>query len=87
MKLLILLRIQKPYCQCSQDYFPLEFLSCFPSALIEFQKPPVEGGLCAGAMLCIQRALGVDQDRGGYAVMNRFRCEKNKDIEINFTPA
>lgn len=87
----------QPYYRCSQDDFPLEFLSWFPVALIEFQKPPGEGGLRAGAMttpdievggemLCIQRALGVDQDRGGYAVMNRSRCEKNKDIEINFTP-
>lgn len=61
----------QPYYRCSQDDFPLEFLSWFPAALIEFQKPPVEGGLRAGAMttpgievggemLCIQRALGVD---------------------------
>ena len=85
------------YYRCGHDDFPLEFLFWFPAALVEFQKPPGEGGLRAGAMttpdvevggemLCIQRALGVDQDRGGYAVMNRSRCEKNKDIEINFTP-
>jgi hypothetical protein len=87
----------QPYYRCSQDDFPLEFLTWFPEALAEFQKPPAEGGLRAGAMttpdievggemLCIQRALGVDQDRGGYSVMNRSRCVKNKDIETSFTP-
>lgn len=85
------------YYRCSNDDFPLEFLTWFPDALIEFQKTPAEGGLYAGAMttpdievggemLCVQRALGVDQDRGGYAVMNRSRCVKNKNIEISFTP-
>ncbi len=69
----------------------------FPAALAEFQKPPAEGGLRAdamitpdieigGEMLCIQRALGVDQDRGGYIVRNRSRCVKDKDIETSFTP-
>lgn len=87
----------QPYYRCSQDDFPLEFLSWFPVALIEFQKPPVEGGLRAGAMttpdievggemLCIQRALGVDQDRGGYIVRNRSRCEKDYDPETEFKP-
>jgi hypothetical protein len=85
------------YYRCNHDDFPLEFLTWFPDALAEFQKLPAEGGLRAGAMttsdievggemLCIQRALGVDQDRGGYAVMNRSRCLKNKNIETSFTP-
>ncbi|PUA26879.1 MAG: hypothetical protein B0W54_20870 [Cellvibrio sp. 79] len=87
----------QPYYRCSQDDFPLEFLSWFPSALIEFQKPPAQGGLHAGAittsdievggeMLCIQRALGVDQDRGGYIVENNSRCEKDYDPETEFEP-
>ena len=86
-----------PKYSCHQQDFPLEFLSWFPQALIEFQKPPSEGGLHAGAMttpdinvagemLCLQRALGVDQDRGGYAVLNRSRCRKNRDPETSFTP-
>jgi len=82
---------------CGQDDFPLEFLIWFPIALEEFQKPPATGGLHAGAMttpdmevggemLCVQRAIGVDQDRGGYAVVNRSRCVRGKDIEKSFTP-
>ncbi len=89
----------QPYYRCSQDDFPLEFLSWFPAALVEFQKPPAEGGLRAGAMttadievggemLCIQRALGVDQNRGGYVVMNRSRCktDRDRDPETEFEP-
>jgi len=87
----------QPYYRCSQDDFPLAFLSWFPPALADFQKPPAEGGLHAGGMttpdmdvdgemLCVQRAMGVDRDRGGYAVMNRSRCVKNKNIETSFTP-
>lgn len=82
---------------CAQDDFPLEFLIWFPIALEEFQKAPAEGGLHAGGMttpdmnvgdemLCLQRALGVDQARGGYAVMNRSRCVRGKSIETSFTP-
>lgn len=26
---------------------------------------------------CLQRALGVDKDRGEYAVLNRSRCKKS----------
>jgi hypothetical protein len=87
----------QPYYRCSQTDFPLEFLIWFPKALDDFQKSPSEGGLHAGAMttpdievggemLCLQRALGVDRDRGGYAVINRSRCEKNKNPETSFTP-
>jgi hypothetical protein len=85
------------YYRCSQNDFPLEFLSWFPQVLAEFQKPPAEGGLRAGAMttpdievggemLCLQRALGVDRDRGGYIVRNRSRCEKDYDPETEFEP-
>lgn len=86
-----------PYYHCFQQDFPLEFLSWFPSALVEFQKPPVEGGLHVGAMttpdievggemLCVQRASGIDREMGGYAVMNRSRCQKGRDPETSFTP-
>jgi hypothetical protein len=82
---------------CGHDDFPLELLTWFPSALAEFQKPPSEGGLHAGGMttpdmevggemLCVQRALGVDQDRGGYIAGNNSRCKKDYDPETEFEP-
>jgi hypothetical protein len=85
------------YYRCAQDDFPLEFLIWFPIALEEFQKPPVEGGLhpggmttpdmyVGGEMLCLQRALGSDQGRGGYGVRNRSRCKKGYDPETDFEP-
>ena len=87
----------RPYYRCSQDDFPLEFLTWFPIALEEFQKPPVEGGLPAGGMatpdtdvggemLSIIRALGSDQGRGGYGVDNYSRCVRGRDIETSFAP-
>lgn len=87
----------QPYYRCSQDDFPLEFLIWFPIALEEFQKPPAEGGLHAGGMttpdmdvggemLCLQRALGSDQGRGGYGVRNRSRCKRGYDPETDFEP-
>ncbi len=65
---------------CDQYDYPLKVLSWFPTALEEFRKPPVEGGLHAGAMttkdidvdgemLCIQSATS------GYYLMNRSRTE------------
>jgi len=85
------------FYRCSNDDFPLEFLTWFPEVLTEFQKSPAEGGLHAGAMttpdinvggemLCLQRAMGVDQDRGGYIVRNRCRCKKGYDPEVDFEP-
>jgi hypothetical protein len=87
----------QPYYRCSQKDFPLEFLIWFPEALAEFQKSPAEGGLRAGAMttpdidvggemLCLQRALGVDRDRGGYIVENNSRCQRGYDPETEFEP-
>lgn len=86
-----------PFYVCSQNDFPMEFLSWFVKALIDFQKPPIDGGLPAGAMtssdedvggemLCIQRAMAVNRDGGGYAVLNRSRCERGKNIETEFEP-
>jgi hypothetical protein len=89
----------QPYYHCGQQDFPMDFLTWFPAALIEFQKPPAEGGLRAGAMttadievsgemLCIQRTLGTDQGLGGYAVVNRSRCktDRDRDPETEFEP-
>ncbi|MGI9281272.1 MAG: hypothetical protein ACR2PX_16820 [Endozoicomonas sp.] len=63
---------------CKQYDFPLKVLSWFPKALADFQKPPAEGGLHAGAMtsadedvdgemLCVQSTID------GYALVNRSR--------------
>ena len=63
---------------CSQDDFPLKVLSWFSKTLEEFQKPPAEGGLHAGAMtsadedvegemLCVQSATE------GYYLVNWSR--------------
>ncbi len=86
-----------PFYCCAQSDFPMEFLPWFSNALTEFQKPPSEGGLHAGAMtsadedvggemLCIQRAMGAGRGRGGYAVLNRSRCEEGYDLQTEFTP-
>jgi hypothetical protein len=91
------LRDGSPLYICVKNDFPLEFLTWFPDALADFQRPPSEGGLHAGAMttpdmevggemLCVQRALGVDQDRGGYIVRNRSRCKNDYDPETEFEP-
>jgi len=66
---------------------PLGFLPWFADALNDFQKPPAEGGLHAGAMssadqevegemLCIQRAMDAGNHQGGYAVLNRSRPDR-----------
>jgi len=82
---------------CYQKDFPLKFLNWFEDALTRFQRPPAKGGLHSGAMtsadedvdgemLCIQRAMGAGGGQGGYAVVNRSRCKKGKDISTKFTP-
>lgn len=69
---------------CNQFDFPLSVLSWFPKALHEFRKPPVEGGLHAGAMttqdvdvdgemLCIQSTTS------GYSLINRSRNENEEE--------
>ncbi len=85
-----------PYYRCAQNDFPMKFLPWFSSALTEFQKPPSEGGLHAGAMtsadedvggemLCIQRVMSISRGQGGYCVLNRSRCERGKDVNNKFT--
>ena len=76
-----------PKYLCPQHDFPMAMLPWFSRALTEFQKPPIEGGLPAGAMssgdeevggemLCLQRAMGIDRGLGGYAIVNRSRCQR-----------
>ena len=78
-----------------QTDFPLGFLSWFPRALREFQKPPVKGGLPAGAMsspdqdvegemLCIQRLMDAGNHQQGYRVLNRSRCRRGVTLEGHF---
>ena len=80
---------------CFQTDFPLGFLSWFPRALQEFQKPPIKGGLPAGAMvssdqdvegemLCIFRLMDAGNHQQGYSVMNRSRSERNVGTENYF---
>lgn len=87
----------QPFYLCSQSDFPLAFLAWFHPALVDFKKPPAEGGLPAGAMasgdqnvggemLNLQRALGIDGGRGGYCVSNYSRCVRGKDADTHFTP-
>jgi hypothetical protein len=82
---------------CSQDDFPMEFLTWFHDALTDFQKPPAEGGLRAGAMtsadqdvggemLSIVSAIGEDRGYGGYTVNNWSRCQRRYDHSTEFTP-
>ena len=86
-----------PRYAIAQNDFPLEFLPWFAKALTEFQKPPAEGGLPAGAMtsadedvggemLCIQRAMGAGGGSGGHAVLNRSRCERGCEVNTKFEP-
>ena len=80
---------------CKHRDFPLGFLSWYPKALTDFQKPPSQGGLHAGAMssadqnvegemLCIQACMATDRTGGGYAVLNRTRCEDGYDPDTEF---
>ncbi len=48
----------RPYYRCAQSDFPMEFLPWFSNALTEFQKPPSEGGLHAGAMTSADKDVG-----------------------------
>ncbi|WP_347360641.1 hypothetical protein [Vibrio vulnificus] len=71
---------------CKQFDFPLRVLSWFPKALEEFRKPPVAGGLHAGAMtsadenvdgemLCVQLATQ------GYHLVNLSRQSPLGDVD------
>lgn len=82
---------------CHQTDFPLAFLSWFPKALREFQKPPAEGGLHAGGMtsadedvdgemLCVQRLMDAGNHQQGYCAVNRSRCDRDVRLEGHFEP-
>jgi hypothetical protein len=87
----------QPEYLCSQKDFPMDFLTWFHDALADFQKPPAEGGLQAGAMtsadqdvggemLSIIRCMGEDRGYGGYAVDNWSRCQRRYDVATEFHP-
>ncbi|MFD1216264.1 hypothetical protein [Microbulbifer celer] len=91
------LRNGKLIYSCSQNDFPLGVLPWFSKALTEFQKPPAEGGLHAGAMtspdeevegemLCIERAMNAGPGIGGYAVVNWSRKSRLVRLEGHFRP-
>lgn len=70
------LKTQEYYCD--QFDFPLKVLSWFPSALDDFRKPPVEGGLHAGAMISKDtdvdgEMLAVGRTTDGYCLTNWSR--------------
>ncbi|WP_199775591.1 hypothetical protein [Microbulbifer pacificus] len=86
-----------PYYRCSQADFPLGVLPWFADALTEFRKPPVQGGLHAGAMtsadedvegemLCIQRSMNAGRGVGGYAIVNRSRSDHGKLWKNDYHP-
>ena len=63
---------------CHQFDFPLKVLSWFPKALEEFRKPPIEGGLHAGAMTTKDvdlenEMLSIISTTDGYALVNSSR--------------
>lgn len=63
---------------CTQHDFPLRVLSWFPAALEQFQKPPAEGGLHAGAMITDYmdvdgEMLTVGRTTEGYSLTNWCR--------------
>ncbi len=71
----------------SQFEAPLELLRWFPRALEEFVKPSSQGGLHPGAMtsrdedvggemLCVQRAMDIGNNQGGYYIVNRSREDR-----------
>lgn len=66
---------------CKQYDFPLKALSWFPWALEEFRKPPVAGGLHAGAMISKDmnvdgEMLAVGNTTDGYFVTNWSRNQQ-----------
>lgn len=82
---------------CHQTDFPLGFLSWFPKALKDFQRPPVKGGLHAGAMvsrdedvegemLCVGRLMDAGNHQQGYSAENKSRCRRGVGVEGHFDP-
>jgi hypothetical protein len=72
---------------CDQYDYPLRTLSWFPWALEEFQKPPIEGGLHAGAMVSKDmdvdgEMLAVGRTTDGYCLTNWSRNYHKKEGSI-----
>ena len=78
-----------PKYSCYQYDFPLKVLSWFPKALAEFQRPPSDGGLHAGAMISkdqdvVGEMLAVGSTTQGYVLKNRSRDADGVDADPNF---
>lgn len=76
----------KDHYNCEQYDFPLKILSWFPKALADFQRPPSEGGLHAGAMISRDQdvdgeMLAVGSTTQGYVLKNRSRDADGVDAD------
>tara|TARA_Y100001934_G_C12339623_1_gene769473 strand:+ start:1471 stop:2004 length:534 start_codon:yes stop_codon:yes gene_type:complete len=78
-----------PKYSCHQYDFPLKVLSWFPSALAEFQRPPANGGLHAGAMISMDQnvdgeMLAVESTTQGYNITNWSRDADGADADPDY---
>ena len=78
-----------PKYSCHQYDFPLKVLSWFPSALAEFQRPPADGGLHAGAMISKDQnvdgeMLAVGSTTQGYDITNWSRDARGINAHPDF---
>ena len=78
-----------PKYSCHQYDFPLKVLSWFPRALAEFQRPPADGGLHAGAMISKDQdvdgeMLAVGSTTQGYVLKNRSRDADGVDAAPDY---
>lgn len=78
-----------PKYSCHQYDFPLKVLSWFPSALAEFQRPPADGGLHAGAMISKDQnvdgeMLAVGSTTKGYDITNWSRDADGVDADPDY---
>ena len=76
---------QKKY-KCWQYDFPLKVLNWFPKALADFQRPPADGGLHAGAMISKDQdvdgeMLAVGSTTRGYNITNWSRDTDGVDAD------
>ena len=80
-----------PKYSCHQYDFPLKALSWFPKALANFQRPPADGGLHAGAMISKDQnvdgeMLAVGSTTRGYNITNWSRDADGDLAPIKRTP-
>lgn len=78
-----------PKYSCHQYDFPLKVLSWFPKALAEFQRPPADGGLHAGAMISKDQdvdgeMLAVGSTTIGYDITNWSRDARGINAHPDF---